>query len=154
MEQGAPEIGRLGLARLNGARVALLGTVRRAGFPRISPIEPYLAQGQVLVGVMVWSEKAEDLRRDLRFVLHSAVTGADSGEGELKLWGSAVEAGHGLRGGLAEAWWSAWPPGKAIVFCLRIGRAVFIEWDTENGMMTVQRWSPRNGYSWTSGSYP
>ena len=107
MEQGAPEIARLGLARLNAARVALLGTLRRDASPRISPIEPYFAQGQLLVGAMVWSKKAEDLRRDPRYVLHSAVTGPDSGEGELKLWGSAVKAGQDLRSGTAEAWWSA-----------------------------------------------
>lgn len=42
--------------------------------PRISPAEPYVAKGQLLVGAMAWSKKAADLRRDPRFVLHSAVT--------------------------------------------------------------------------------
>ncbi len=150
----APEIARLGGARLNCARVALLGTLRRDGSPRISPIEPYLAQGQLLVGAMAWSGKADDLRRDPRYVLHSAVTGPDSGEGELKLWGLAVEAGQDLRGAAAEAWWPAWPPDKAIVFCLPIQRAVFVEWDTEHGSMTVHRWSPGSGYSQTGRTYP
>ena len=44
----------------------------------------------------------------------------------------------------ARAWWLAWPPGKAIVFSLRIGQAVFIDWDTEDGLMTVHQWSPRS----------
>ena len=93
MELGAPEVARLGMARLNAARVALLGTLRRDGSPRISPIEPHIVEGQLLIGAMAWSGKAADLRRDPRYVLHSAVTGPDSGEGELKLYGSAVEAG-------------------------------------------------------------
>ena len=42
LELGAPEIADRGLARLNATRVALLGTVRRDGAPRISPVEPYL----------------------------------------------------------------------------------------------------------------
>jgi Pyridoxamine 5'-phosphate oxidase len=92
LEPAAPEIARLGMARLNSARMALLGTLRRDGSPRISPIEPYLADGQLLIGAMSWSAKASDLQRDPRYVLHSVVTGPDSGEGELKLYGSAVEA--------------------------------------------------------------
>ena len=52
MEVGEPEIARLGLARLNAARVELLGTLRRDGSPRISPIEPCIADGHLLAGVM------------------------------------------------------------------------------------------------------
>jgi hypothetical protein len=144
MELGAPEVARLGMARLNSARVAMLGTLRRDGSPRISLIEPYLGRGRLLISAMAWSAKAGDLRRDPRYVLHSVVTGPDCGEGELKLYGSAVEAVQDLRGAAARAWWLAWPPGKAIVFSLRIGQAVFIDWDTGDGLMTVHQWSPRS----------
>ena len=57
MELGAPEIAQLGMARLNSARVALLGTLRRDGSPRISPIEPYIVEGQLLIGAMAWSAR-------------------------------------------------------------------------------------------------
>jgi Pyridoxamine 5'-phosphate oxidase len=154
LELDAPEIARLGMDRINAARIALLGTLRRDGSPRISPIEPYLASGQLLVGAMARSRKAADLLRDPRFVLHSAVTGPDSGEGELKLHGSAVEASDDLRRASAEAWWSAWAPDKAIVFSLLIEQAAFIEWDIEHGLMTVHRWSPQGGYSQASRAYP
>src|SRR6266852_6273222 len=97
MELRAPEIARLGGARLNCARVALLGTLRRDGSPRISPIEPYLVEGQLPIGAMAWSRKAADLRRDPRYVRHSAITGPDGGEGEFKLDGSAVQAAEELR---------------------------------------------------------
>ncbi len=154
LELGAPEIARLGMDRINTARVALLGTLRSDASPRISPVEPYFVAGQLLVGAMTWSKKAADLRRDPRYVLHSAVTGPDSGEGELKLYGSAVEVGQDLRGATADAWWSAWPPNKAIVFSLRIEQAAFIEWDTEHGLMTVHRWSPASEYDQTNRTYP
>ena len=39
-----------------------------------------------------------------RYVLHSAVTGPDSGEGELKLYGSAAGAAEQLRSAAAQAW--------------------------------------------------
>lgn len=71
------------MACLDATGVALLGTLRLDGSPRISPIEPYLADGQLLIGAMAWSQKAADLRRDPRHVLHSAVTGPHNGEGEL-----------------------------------------------------------------------
>jgi hypothetical protein len=149
VELGAPEI-----ARLSAARVAMLGTLRRDGSPRISPIEPCIVNGRLLAGVMRWSAKAADLRRDPRYVLHSIVTGPDTGEGELKLHGIAVEAGSGPRGAAAEAWWSAQRPDNAIVYVLRIGQALFVTWDIDRGVMAVHRWSPRDGYSQTTRNYP
>jgi hypothetical protein len=154
VELGAPELARLGIARLAAARLALLGTLRRDGSPRISPIEPYLAEGQLLIGAMAWSAKVTDLRRDPRYALHSVVTGPDSGEGELKLYGPAAQAGQDLRAAAAGAWWLAWAPEKAAVFTLHIGQAMFIDWDTSRGLMTVHRWSPVPGYTVASRPYP
>jgi len=154
MELGAPEIARLGIDRLNSARIAMLGTLRPDGSPRISPIEPFIVNGRLLVGAMTWSRKAEDLRRDPRYVLHSVVTDPDSGQGELKLHGIVLGADPGLRDAAAGAWWSGRPPGQAIVYSLRIGQALFVGWDIEHGLMTVHRWSPRNGYSHSASAYP
>jgi hypothetical protein len=154
VELGAPEIARQGVARLHAARVALLGTLRRDGSPRISPIEPFIAGGQLLIGAMAWSAKAGDLRRDPRYVLHSAVTGPDTGEGELKLYGPAAQAGQDLRAAAADAWWLAWAPEKAVVFTLHISQAIFVGWDIKRGLMTVHRWSPGSGYTVTSRPYP
>lgn len=154
MELGAPEIVRLGAARLNSARVALLGTLGRDGSPRISPIEPCIAEDQLLIGAMAWSAKAADLRRDPRYVLHSTVTSPDSGEGEFKLYGLAAEAGQDLRGAAVDAWWQGRAPHEAAVFALHVGRAAFIAWNVECGLMTVHRWSPGSGYTVTSRPYP
>jgi hypothetical protein len=98
--------------------------------------------------------KAADLRRDPRYVLHSAVTDPDAGEGELKLYGLALEANQDLRSAPADVWWLGMRQEAAIVFCLRITRAAFVEWDTAQGMMTVHRWSPEDGYHQASRSYP
>lgn len=154
LERGAPELARLGMARLHDAGVAMLGTLRQDRSPRISPIEPHLVQGRLLVGAMAWSAKAADLLRDSRYVLHSAVTGADRGEGELKLYGAAVQASQDLRAAATAAWWSGQPAQEAVVFTLRIATALFIEWDIEHALMTVHRWSARGDYSHTSRGYP
>lgn len=154
MELGAPELARLGMARLAAARVALLGTLRLDGSPRISPIEPYHAEGELLIGAMAWTGKVADLRRDPRYVLHSVVTGPDSGEGELKLSGQVAEAGPALRAAVAGAWWLASAPHEAAVFILRIGQAVFVDWDLKQGLMTVHRWSRAVGYAVANRPYP
>jgi Pyridoxamine 5'-phosphate oxidase len=154
LESAAPEIAHLGSERLEQARVALLATLRKDGSPRISPVEPFLTQGQLIFGAMSWSLKTRDLLRDPRCVLHSAVTGPDSGEGELKLYGRATEADEEIRNGCGEGWWLERPPDAATVFALRIEQATFISWDTEQGQMTVRRWSPLRGYTKTRRSYP
>jgi hypothetical protein len=154
MERGAPELARLGLARLSAVGVAMLGTLRRDGSPRISPVEPCLVRGRLLVGAMTWSGKAHDLRRDPRYTLHTVVTGPDTGEGELKLHGCAVPAGDDLRAAASGAWWAAGAPDQAAVFSLRIGQALFVAWDLGRGVMSVHRWTPRAGYSRASRGYP
>jgi hypothetical protein len=154
LEEAAPEIARLGIERLQATGVALLGTIRRDGSPRISPVEPYLAEGHLLIGLMTRSPKARDLREDQRCVLHSAVSGPDSGEGELKLYGQAIVASERIRGGCAGAWWIGRPPEVASVFSLDIEEATFIEWATGRGEMTVRRWTPGTGYVQRTRPYP
>jgi hypothetical protein len=103
---------------------------------------------------MSWSLKTRDLRRDPRCVLHSAITAPDQGEGELKLYGRAVEADDAVRQGCAEGWWTARPAEAAAVFSLDIEQAAFVSWDLERGEMIVRRWSPRRGYRETRRTYP
>jgi hypothetical protein len=154
LEAAAPEIARLGKDRLDRARLALLGTLRKDGSPRISPVEPYLTQGHLLFGAMSRSLKRRDLLRDPRCVLHSAISDPDSGEGELKLYGRATEADEQIRNGCGEGWWATRPADAASVFSLNIDQATFISWDTEHGEMTVRRWSPQLGYRETRRDYP
>jgi hypothetical protein len=60
LEAAAPELARLGAERLDAPGFALLGTLRRSGAPRISPVEPFLAAGHLLFGLMAWSERTRD----------------------------------------------------------------------------------------------
>jgi hypothetical protein len=154
-EAAAPEIARLGKERLDRARVALLGTLRKDGSPRISPVEPYLTRGHLIFGAMFWSLKTRDLLRDPRCALHSAISSPDSGEGELKLYGRATEVSdRRIRDGSPEAWWAERPTEAAVVFSLDVEQAAFISWDIEHGEMRVRRWSPEFGYSEATRSYP
>jgi Pyridoxamine 5'-phosphate oxidase len=153
IEAAAPPIAERVKQRLEATRVALLGTVRSDGSPRISPVEPYFSQGQLLFGAMVWSRKTRDLLADPRCVLHSAITAPDVGEPEAKLYGRAIEAPNEIRDGCSAGWWQACPTA-ATVFSLTIERATCIEWNLEQGQMTVRSWSLRDGLTESSRSYP
>ena len=154
LEARAPEIASLGQARLAETRIALLGTLRKDGSPRISPIEPYFSDGDVLFGAMAWSLKTRDLQRDPRCVVHSTVTGPNSGEPELKLYGRALEVPDDRRDVFAEGWWTESPREAAWVFSLVVEAATYVEWHYERGEMLVKRWSASRGYSESKRNYP
>lgn len=67
--------------------LCLLGTLRSDGYPRISPIEPRMFEGQLVIGGMPGTTKFRDLARDPRFTLHTATIDAHVAEGDAKLWG-------------------------------------------------------------------
>jgi hypothetical protein len=77
-------------------RHKVLATLRRDGAPRLSGIEVEFTDGEVLMGMMPGSVKAQDLRRDPRLALHAASEDPpqdDPGRwlGDAKIAGRAVE---------------------------------------------------------------
>jgi hypothetical protein len=93
----APELAALGEERLRQRELCLLGTLRRNGFPRISPVEPDFVDGELMLGMMWRSPKALDLLRDPRCVVHSVVSRRDGDEGDFKLYARAVEVEDAAR---------------------------------------------------------
>jgi hypothetical protein len=71
--------------------VVLVGTIRKDGSPRISPVEPLIVDGELYLGMMWQSYKALDLLRDPRCTVHSAVRDRHASEGEFKLHGRASD---------------------------------------------------------------
>ena len=151
-EQAAPDLARATRERLESTRIALLGTIRGDGSPRISPVEPYFTSAALLFGAMAHSAKARDLARDARCVLHSAISEPDAGETEFKLYGTASEAAE--RNARADAWWQSYPQEAAHVFAFGIETAVSVAWALERGELTVTRWSPERGLEEETRSYP
>jgi len=91
----APELARLVQAAFDAHRHKLLATLRRDGAPRISGIETEFADGELWLGMMPGSRKAQDLRRDPRLALHSASEDPPDDPttwaGDAKLSGRAIE---------------------------------------------------------------
>ena len=70
--------------------LCMLGTLRADGFPRISPLEPRMFEGELVVGGMPDTRKFDDLARDPRFTLHTATVDTQVREGDAKVWGVVV----------------------------------------------------------------
>jgi hypothetical protein len=87
----SPELAAIGEAQFARTGLALVGTFRRDGWPRISPVEPFIVDGLLYLGMTWRSVKALDLLRDPRCVVHSTVSDREGTEGEFKVYGRAVE---------------------------------------------------------------
>ena len=83
----APQLAALGEERFDRTGLVLLATLRKTGWPRISPLEFLVFEGQLYLGMMWQSRKALDLLRDPRCSLHSTVSDRQGSEGEFKLYG-------------------------------------------------------------------
>ena len=89
-----PELATLGEERPDRNGLVMLATLRKNGWPRISPVEPLFFSGQLYLGMM----------RDPRCSIHDAVPHRHAGEGEFKVYGHAREITDlGERERLAEA---------------------------------------------------
>ena len=86
----APELAEAGEQLFERVGVVLVGTLRQDGSPRISPVEPLIAAGQLYLGMMPASFKAQDLLRDGRCTIHSLISDKQAPEGEFKLHGLAM----------------------------------------------------------------
>ena len=90
-QRSDPELAALGRERFDRTGLILLGTLRKNGWPRISPVEVLITDGQLYLGMMWRSRKALDLLRDPRCTVHSTVSDRAGTEGEFKVYGHAVD---------------------------------------------------------------
>ncbi|HEY5639003.1 MAG TPA: hypothetical protein VIW01_03040, partial [Dehalococcoidia bacterium] len=87
--RAAPELAKAGEERFERWGLILLGSMRKDGTPRISPVEPLIVGGELMLGMMWQSKKALDLLREPRCLVHSIITDRMGHEGEFKLRGRA-----------------------------------------------------------------
>src|SRR5439155_3726897 len=91
LEQGAPDLAALAREEFGRSGMAIVGTVRKDGSPRVSNVEPVIADGDLCLGMMWRSRKAVDLLRDPRLVLRNAICTNKGTEVELIIRGTAAE---------------------------------------------------------------
>lgn len=145
--RSAPEPAADARALLERHGFVLLGTVRRDGTPRISPVEVHFVGEQLMLVLVPNSRKAEDVRRDARVVLQSPVTDPHDPGPELKVRAQAREIGdEELRSAVADVveQSSGWRPAPSWLFlALSLNEVTWIRWRSD-GSATVARWSARS----------
>ena len=141
--QAAPGLAAAAETLFEKSGVIFVGTIRKDGSPRISPVEPYIVGGQLYLGMMWQSLKALDLLRDSRCTVHSAIRDRFASDGEFKLHGraSAVQdLGERSRFGDAVYEKIGWKPEEPNyhLFSVDIRSAGFFETDGKKRL--VKRW--------------
>jgi hypothetical protein len=143
-EREAPSLAAHGRALFDAAGLVLVGSLRRDGWPRISPVEPLIVDGRLYLGMMWHSLKALDLRRDPRCTVQNAIGDKHVTTGEFKIYGRAVEVFEAeerarfCRALEAAIGWS--PPGEFHLFAVdivQVGTAQVVDEE-----LRAQRWSP------------
>jgi len=142
----APEIGPLADGRISADRLVLVGTLRRDGSPRISPVEAFVVRGELLLGMMWRSRKALDLLRDPRLAVHSATADPAGTEGDVKLSGRAFDVlDPALRtayGDVLEERIQWRPPEPFHLFSVDVESAGYVRFGPEP---LALRWTPGEG---------
>jgi len=141
------ELASLGEERLRGRELCLVGTLRRNGYPRISPVEPEFVDGELMLGMMWRSPKALDLLRDPRLVVHSVVSDRMGSEGDFKLYGQALDVRDPDRRAAYRAAIKAridWEPSEPHyhLFAVDVESAGFVVFSGERYGLA---WSPERG---------
>ncbi len=103
-EAAAPRIAEVFRRRHQATgNLCFLATIRPDGFPRISPMEPAIFDGRLILVGMPNTSKFRDLGRDPRFALHTATVDTYVGDGDAKLWGRAENVqDEALHAGFAD----------------------------------------------------
>jgi hypothetical protein len=142
----APEIAGHFEKQLAETQLVLLGTNSASGWPRISPCEAYLADGDLMLGMMWQSRKALDLLRDSRLTVTTAQCDREAAKGDVKLYGHGVPVDEPERKkalGDAQEAVINWRPSEPFhVFALDVRRASYIAFGDARRMV---RWTVDGG---------
>ena len=148
LEDVASEVAAAGRERMERFGFVLVGTIRRDGTPRISPVEAHVAGGQLMLVMMPRTLKARDWMRDARLVLNTPIVDPHDPGAEFKLRGRAIAVEDpDQRAATADAIKSAsgWRPRDDWhFFAVDVEDAALMVWD-EHGAMEMQRWSRDRG---------
>ncbi len=158
-ERSAPKLALQVRRTFDRNGLALVGTIRRDGSPRISPTEVFFLPDELLVGMMRGSKKALDLLRDPRCVVHSTISDPNGSEPEAKLYCRAVAGDAKVRSSYSRAYarrWKRSPPESfpAYTFAMDLKSVAFIRYDTRKSIMVLQHWTPEGGLKETRQEYP
>lgn len=139
LEQGAPDLATIAREEFACSGMALVGTLRKDGSPRISSVEPVIVEGELYLGMMWRSRKAVDLLRDPRLVLRNAVCTNKGNEIELIVRGRAADAqDEASRAKYLQTSEASWGDSPFHLFAVEIESAALIRYS--GGLQQVKVW--------------
>jgi nitroimidazol reductase NimA-like FMN-containing flavoprotein (pyridoxamine 5'-phosphate oxidase superfamily) len=143
LEASDPEF-TAALRRYLDARIhKTIATLRADGSPRISGIETFFADGDLWFGSMPSARKADDLRRDPRFALHSGSIDPPEWQGDAKLTGRAEEITDPDRRVARFRTQGSDPPSpESHLFRADIREATFVRLNDAHDRLVIQLWRP------------
>jgi Pyridoxamine 5'-phosphate oxidase len=145
-EQAAPSLAARVRAEIERLGFVLVGTLRRDGTPRISPVEAHIVQQHLMLVMIAGSRKARDLERDSRVLLRTPVTNSANPECDVQLRGRVEDVDAVQRNATADSVeaTSGWRPRDTWrFFATAISAASCIEWS--EGEMRLVRWDEVRG---------
>lgn len=131
LTSAAPSIAAFFEERTTSTGLVFIGTARSDGWPRVSPMELSILDGRLYVGSMPNAVKAQDLQRDPRCCVITAIADKDDLAGEVKLFCRAREIAEAAEWQVLRAHFNALndfdlgEPGGSHLFELGIEAAAF-----------------------------
>jgi hypothetical protein len=146
-EVAAAELAGRARTLIESPGYVFLGTIRRDGSPRISPVEAHLVGGELMLVMIPQTHKARDLIGDPRVLLQSPIANAAHPGTELKLTGRAITVVDDSQRDAAASQIevaSGWrPPGSWLFAAIDIERVAILEWQQDE--MILSRWDRSRG---------
>lgn len=140
----APGFAKTLRSRFENHKHCLIATLRSGGAPRISGIEAWFWEGDLMLGMMPGSRKADDLDRDGRYELHSAPTDLELAEPDARLWGTAArEIDLAAIARFAESLPYAGDSGPMALFRCSLAGAALIR--VAGDELVIESWTPHGG---------
>ena len=144
-ETDQPRLAELARDRLLGRGVVLVCTIRADGTPRLSPVEPFVMDGELLLSMLWGSHKAKDLLRDPRILVHNIVTSRNGVDGEVKVRGTAhpvddraVHERYAAAVAEAIGWQPV--PGRFHLFAVDVHDIAYLRYDDDTGDQYTAMW--------------
>ena len=142
--EAAPGLAAAVQERFESHRHAVMATLRSDGAPRLSGMEAPIRDGHLWLAMDTGSRKADDLRRDPRFSVHSAPDGEDLASGDARIEGRVVPALEADVALFVEG--HRFPiddPSTMTLFTADVGRVVLAR--VVDRSLAVTTWTPEGG---------
>jgi hypothetical protein len=135
-ERTHPGLAAFGRERLDG-RVCFHATLRPDGWPRLHPVEPWIAAGLLCVRFRGHSPKVAEVMRDARYALHSPMDNPDGEGGEFAVhgWMEQISDRHPAARSIADE-----SPIPLAFYALTIEEAVGTTYEGASRDPVYRRW--------------